>query len=132
MYKKLTSLGCSCWLDIHQMGAGDSLFDKIDRGIRSCKVMLSCVAEKYALSANCRREVSLATATNKTIIPLLLESMSYPPTGPMSMPLAPLQYLDFSKQEASLIEGESFNALLMLLKQHGVAFLEEYSNTSLG
>ena len=54
LYSKLTSLGYSCWLDVMQMGGGDSLYDKIDRGIRGCRLILSCTTPKYALSANCR------------------------------------------------------------------------------
>ena len=79
-----------------QMGGGDSLYDKIDKGIRGCKVVISCVTSKYALSANCRREVSLADAIKKPIVPLLLEKNStWPPPGPMSMVFTQLLYIDF-------------------------------------
>jgi hypothetical protein len=80
-----------------QMGGGDSLFDKIDRGVRGCKVVLSCVTSKYSISANCRREVSLADAIKKPIIPILLEKISWPPEGPMSMVFTQLLYIDFCK-----------------------------------
>ena len=77
------------------MGGGDSLYDKIDKGIRGCKVMLSCVTTKYSLSPNCRREVSLADAIRKPIIPLLLEAITWPPEGAMSMPFTQLLYVNF-------------------------------------
>ena len=87
------------------MGGGDSLFDQIDKGIRGCKVVLSCVTNKYALSANCRREVSLADALKKPIIPLLLEeNFDWPPEGPMSMVFTQLIYIDFSKVELDMQE----------------------------
>ena len=98
------------------MGVGDSLYEKIDSGITACKVVISCVTEKYALSLNCRREVSLANGRNKTIIPLLLERLSWPPSGPMSMVLTQLAYLDFS-QQSKLTEGDSFSLLLIRLLQ---------------
>lgn len=80
-----------------QMGGGDSLYDKIDKGVRGCSVMLSCVTSKYSLSANCRREVSLADALKKPIVPLLLETMTWPPEGPMSMVFTQLLYINFCK-----------------------------------
>jgi len=41
--------------------------------------------------------VSLADALKKPIIPLLLEPMSWPPEGPMSLVFAQLLYIDFSQ-----------------------------------
>ena len=97
LYKKLTEMGFSCWMDIYQMGGGDSLYDKIDRGVRGCRIVVTMVTPKYSLSANCRREVSLADALKKPVIPLLLEKMDWPPAGPMSMVFTQLLYIDFTK-----------------------------------
>ena len=84
------------------MGGGDSLYDKIDRGLRGCRVVVSCVTNKYSLSPNCRREVSLADALKKPLVPLLLESMQWPPAGPMSMAFTQLLYIDFTKAGGNL------------------------------
>ena len=99
------------------MGVGDSLYEKIDSGITACKVVISCVTEKYALSLNCRREVSLADGREKPIIPILLENTAWPPSGPMSMVLTQLKYIDFS-QQTDLTEGKNFATLLERLAQH--------------
>ncbi|XP_052697616.1 uncharacterized protein LOC128175814 [Crassostrea angulata] len=133
LFQRLTSLGFTCWLDIRQMGGGDSLYDKIDRGVRGCKVMLSSVTTKYALSANCRREVSLADALKKPIIPLLMEKIDWPPTGPMSMVLTQLLYVNFSKDESIQLswEGKYFDELLSKIKQHvPTAKIEEIQTNS--
>jgi hypothetical protein len=102
------------------MGGGDSLFDKIDRGIRGCTVVISCVTPKYALSANCRREVSLADAVKKPIIPLLLDEMTWPPPGPMSMVYTQLLYIDMNGdpniQEKWM--GPKVDELIAQLKLH--------------
>ncbi|XP_062598650.1 uncharacterized protein LOC134260086, partial [Saccostrea cucullata] len=118
--QRLTSQGFTCWMDIHQMGGGDSLYDKIDRGVRGCKVVLSSVTTKYALSANCRREVSLADALKKPIIPMLMEKIDWPPGGPMSMVLTQLLYVNFSKDESIQLswEGKAFDELLKKIEEH--------------
>eukprot|EP00058_Branchiostoma_floridae_P022918 XP_002608408.1 hypothetical protein BRAFLDRAFT_95419 [Branchiostoma floridae] len=94
LYSQLTSQGFTCWMDIQQMGGGDALYGKIDKGIRSAKVVVSCITPKYTFSANCRREVSLADALRKPIVPLLLQDTSWPPEGPMSMAFTELLYID--------------------------------------
>ena len=101
------------------MGGGDSLYDKIDRGMRGCKAVVSCVTQKYSLSANCRREVSLADALKKPIIPLLLEQMKWPPDGPMSMVFTELLFINFYRDEAAQMtwEGEKFDELQVKLSE---------------
>ena len=101
------------------MGGGDSLYDKIDRGMRGCKAVVSCITQKYSLSANCRREVSLADALKKPIIPLMLEQIKWPPDGPMSMVFTELLYINFYRDESvqSSWKGEQFDELMSKLGQ---------------
>lgn len=120
LYKRLTSQGYTVWMDIYQMGGGDSLYDKIDRGMRGCKAVVSCITEKYSLSANCRREISLADALKKPIIPLLLERMKWPPAGPMSMVFTEMLFINFYRNEASQMTwtGDNFDELMEQLGQY--------------
>ena len=102
-------------MDIYEMGGGDSLFDAIDQGIRYCKVVVSHVTSKYALSANCRREISLSDALRKPIIPLLLDNITWPPEGPMSLVFTQLLYIDFKDNNAvpqQLWSGSRFDQLI--------------------
>ena len=46
--------------------------------------------------------MSLADAIKKPIIPLLLETIKWPPTGPMSMVFAQLLYIDFCKPDVEI------------------------------
>ena len=102
------------------MGGGDSLYDKIDRGIRGCKVVLTSITQKYAISANCRREVSLADALKKPIIPLLMEKSDWPPSGPMSMVFTQLLFINFCKDETVQLrwDGPKFDELLQQMHMH--------------
>ncbi|CAH1256996.1 Hypp2294 [Branchiostoma lanceolatum] len=119
LYSQLTSRGFTCWMDIQQMGGGDALYGKIDKGIRSAKVVVSCVTPKYTLSANCRREVSLADALRKPIVPLLLQDTSWPPEGPMSMAFTELLYIDCRDERTQNDwEGAKYEDLLQQVSVH--------------
>jgi hypothetical protein len=123
LYHRLTQLGYRCWLDIFQMGGGDSLFEKIDTGIRHAKCVLACVSPKYIVSINCRREMSLADALKKTIVPVYLEATpTWPPPGPMSMVFTDKPYLDFRRPDGAskdhdIWSTKEFEMLLARLKE---------------
>ncbi|MES9881620.1 MAG: TIR domain-containing protein [Sedimenticola sp.] len=116
----LISKGSSIVISVSQMGGGDSLYDKIDRGLRGCKAVVSCVTPKYSLSANCRREISLADALKKPVIPLLLEEMKWPPDGPMSMVFTELLYINFYRDPEIQMswKGPTFDELTGKLRHH--------------
>ncbi|CAF3498130.1 unnamed protein product [Rotaria socialis] len=122
LYKRLTELGYRCWLDIFQMGGGDSLFEKIDAGIRNAKCIIACVTPNYTKSTNCRREMSLSDALGKSIIPLLLEATTtWPPAGPMALIFTDKSYIDFcptngNYQKNDIWSSLEFNKVLDQLK----------------
>nr|XP_054769399.1 LOW QUALITY PROTEIN: uncharacterized protein LOC129277217 [Lytechinus pictus] len=125
LFSRLTSLGYHCWLDINQMGGGDPLYSKIDKGVRNAKVIISCVTSKYSISANCRREVSLSDALRKPIIPLLLEEITWPPEGPMSMTFTQLLYINFTKETTQAsFDDEKFDELIEKIKEHAEPTLQ--------
>lgn len=123
LYKRLTQLGYSCWLDIFQMGGGDSLFEKIDQAIRHAKCILACVTPNYTKSVNCRREMSLSDALGKPIVPLLLEDTgTWPPPGPMSLVFTGKSYIDFRHTNATsstydIWSTAQFDEVIAQLKQ---------------
>ncbi|XP_072164377.1 uncharacterized protein [Diadema setosum] len=125
LFSRLTSLGYHCWLDINQMGGVDPLYSKIEEGIRNAKVVLSCVTPKYALSANCRREVSLSDTLRKPIVPLLMEQMPWPPEGPMRMPFTQLVNIDFTKEASQAkFDDEKFDELVLKIQEKAQPTLE--------
>ena len=120
LYTRLTELGYRCWLDIFQMGGGDSLFEKIDDGIRHTQCVLACITPNYTKSTNCRREMSLADALKKPIVPLYLEETStWPPPGPMSLVFTDKTYVDFRHQTSpnDLWSSREFDQLQHRLKE---------------
>ncbi|XP_071952913.1 uncharacterized protein [Antedon mediterranea] len=90
---RIERAGFSCWMDIGQMGGGDSLYAKIDSGMRNAKVILCCITPKYITSEVCNREVSLADLLKKPIIPIMFDAVPWPPPGGMGLAFARLLYV---------------------------------------
>ena len=68
-----------------------------------------------------RKEVSLADALKKPIVPLLLEQMSWPPDGPMSMVFAQLIYIDFCQPNSDVQDNwncSQFDQLITQISHH--------------
>lgn len=106
------------------------MYEKIDSGVRGCKVVLTCVTQKYSFSANCRREVSLADTLKKPIMPLLLENIDWPPTGPMSMVFSELLFINFYRDEEVQMKwtGQNFDALLDKIEEQLPVIIQHGNN----
>ena len=61
--------------------------------------------------------MSLADALKKPIIPLLLEPMSWPPEGPMSMVFSQLLYIDFCQPNTDVQRDWKCAQFGQLIKQ---------------
>ena len=79
----LEESGLTCWMDIGQMGGGDSLYTRwpvaaagpptaarIYQGISTCRVLLCCLSPKSLVSDYCTKEVLLADLLKKPILPV--------------------------------------------------------------
>ncbi|GIY91755.1 death domain-containing protein [Caerostris extrusa] len=74
--------------------SGEALYGKIYEGINKAKVVLCCLTPRYVLSPLCTREMSLADVLRKPIVPIILESMPWPPPGALALILSSLVYID--------------------------------------
>ncbi|XP_028392709.1 zinc finger X-chromosomal protein-like isoform X1 [Dendronephthya gigantea] len=110
--KTLESKNITCWMDTNKMMGGDDLKKEIDRGIRGCKIVVSCVTEAYSQSHACQQEVALADVLKKPILPVLFESVTWPPEGPMAMPFAPLIYINCEKG----LTSENLDTIIKTIK----------------
>ena len=63
-----------------------------------------------------RREVSLADALKKPLIPLLLERVTWPPEGPMGPILTQLLYVNFAQSDESVLNSWNSAEFKELLK----------------
>ncbi|CAF2897940.1 unnamed protein product [Rotaria sp. Silwood2] len=119
LYKQLTQLGYQIWLNIFQMGDGDSLLYKYNIAIQQSLCLLVCITPKYMKSINCQREISLANTFHKPIIPLLLEeTTTWPPFDLVLSIFAKTPYIDFRHSNGyDRWIGKQFVLLLAQLEQ---------------
>lgn len=119
LYNKLTSLGYTCWMDRVNIGGGDEMDSEIERGLRECSVVLLCITSEYAGSNVCRKEVSLAHHLKKPLIPLRLDSSTWPPKGSMGLILTQLLYIDCTKDGMEdTWDGPKFDEIITMITKH--------------
>jgi hypothetical protein len=119
LYQQLTQLGYRIWLDIFQMGGGDSLIEKYNIAIGQSLCLLACITPKYIKSTQCQHQFSLAKDRNKPIVCLLLEETdSWPPTGVNLSVFAGKSYIDFrDSNDNNRWIGKPFEMLLAQLRK---------------
>ncbi|GAU47736.1 hypothetical protein TSUD_386950 [Trifolium subterraneum] len=70
LYKDLTRMGMSSFLDSKNMKPGDKLTDHIDKAIHGCKVGVTIFSPRYFDSYYCLHELALLMETKKRIVPI--------------------------------------------------------------
>merc|ERR1711972_363841 len=72
--------------------------EKIEEGIRECKVFIAIITQEYSRSKTCKKEIAAADSLGKPIIALLFDKESqqfFPPKG-LTMYLAGALYSPFN------------------------------------
>jgi hypothetical protein len=73
IYKDLTSMGVTSFLDSMNMKPGDKLIPNIDKAIFGCKVGVVVFSPNYCDSYYCLHELALLMETKKRVVPILFD-----------------------------------------------------------
>lgn len=119
------------WMDVDNLtSAGIPLYEDIARAIRKSDLLITFITKNYTISKNCIKEISLADALDKPIIPILLDQFSvdnWPPEN-IDIYVCRLLYGNFSGHNGieTINKGElwvgqkEFEALITQLRGIGV------------
>lgn len=87
------------WIDMESVNVGLQLFEEIEKGMREASAVIIVMTKEYPLSLNCKKEISLADALGKPLIPLMFDNETeWPPRG-LGMYLSGSVYLKFLPTE---------------------------------
>jgi hypothetical protein len=81
---QLLEQGVNVWYDAHQIGAGDNIADRVDRGVESADFLVFFMSESSLRSAWVTREVDAAitrqaSGSGVRVLPVLLDNSALPP-----------------------------------------------------
>ena len=76
------------------------------------------MTERYCKSEMCQREMTLADALRKPIIPLLFEFIDWPPAGQLALIFAKLLYIDMSQRTEGSFPDDKMKELILKIKGH--------------
>jgi hypothetical protein len=94
LVQRLERAGLDVWIDSDDLMGGDEWTGAIVKAIQTCDVFLVCLSTVSVVSAEVRKEVSLAHSRRKPTIPVLLEPFAMPEA--LEYPLAGLQMIDLA------------------------------------
>lgn len=98
--ERLRASGCSIWIDTQGIEAATSWSREIVTAIDTCKAVLLLLSESSVASHNVVKEVSLASESRKTILPVDLEHVDL--TADLRYQLAGLQRVKYADFDAIL------------------------------
>ncbi|XP_062093973.1 probable 2' cyclic ADP-D-ribose synthase BdTIR [Humulus lupulus] len=115
LHYHLSGLGFSSFLDSKNMKPGDNLYDKIDAGIRGCKIGVAVFSPRYCESPFCLHELALLMETRKRVIPVFCDvkpsELRVSENTNVSSSKSELQRFEKALEEAKFTVGLTFDSV---------------------
>jgi WD40 repeat protein len=90
LHLALVQSGKTVWRDLHDIAAGETFWNRIEDAISGSHYLLFVMTDRSLGSANCRKEIDLATQSNKRILPIDFRSVR---TGSVWGEIAGIQWI---------------------------------------
>lgn len=95
--KELDDMNISYWCDVDGMYSGDNFKDVIVDAIDQAKLLLFISSKESNDSPNVRKEISLAVAGNKRILPIRIDDAPYAKS--IRYDLSDIDWIDYTEEE---------------------------------
>lgn len=127
----IESFGYSVWMDIEDIRGGDLWRAQIVEGIENCQLYIVILTKNSIQSDNVRREIDLARAKTKPILPVYAEPTPTQVGRDMEYQLVGLQVLCFeelfdkqAEKTLTMLIGAPATRLMPAISMPAAAFLE--------
>ena len=111
---ELTAQAFEVWIDVDGIAAGESYGPEIADGIRSAHAVLLMSSQASLASRNVRQEIQLAWKYDRPILPVLLETLTFP--DELAYWLEGAQWIDLT----ALPDGEWIDRIRSTLARRGI------------
>jgi len=96
LLQDLEKRGIDVWIDRENIEGGAAWRAAISGAIRSCRAFILILSPRSTQSGQVSKELSVAEAHNRLIVPVMLEACEIPPG--MELQLSELQWISFAEQ----------------------------------
>ncbi|XP_071845676.1 uncharacterized protein [Apostichopus japonicus] len=118
----LTEQDLTCWMDSPEVNATKPRKEVVEDAVRRAQVIVACLSEKYFLSSDSKRQLTMSDELDKPILLVLLEQgMTWPPNGPISTTLSNKDCIDvrrYSTAQSNELIVEKVKKMFDLLEQN--------------
>ena len=101
---RLTAEGYGCWMDVSGIESGDEFSSKIVDAIEASRIVVFFSSAESNASKWTKRELAIADARDKPIIPVRLDDAPY--SNAIELILAGVDYIDFQTVELQIATTE--------------------------